>query len=97
MVRDEIWMNGIVFSQRHMVILGMLERLHPSLHQTILHDGYLPNLKVFTGKEIENISRSVQSYVCLVSTFQFQVRSNIEDNSAAPVDAQKVYRARLIR
>ena len=47
--------------------------------------------KGFTRKGIEQISRSVRTYVYLVLTSQIHARSSIVGNSAPAVDAQKVF------
>ena len=46
--------------------------------------------KGFTGKGIQEISRSVRAYVYLVLTSQVQARSSIVGNSTTALDAQKV-------
>ena len=49
----------------------------------------ITQLRGFTKKDIEKISRSVRAYVYLVLTSQVQARSSIVDNSAPAVDAQQ--------
>ena len=49
--------------------------------------------KGFTRKGIEQISKSVRTYVYLVLTSQAQTRSSIVGNSAPAVDAQKVFKS----
>ena len=49
--------------------------------------------KGFTRKGIEQISKSVRTYVYLVLTSQAQTRSSIVSNSAPAVDAQKVFKS----
>ena len=49
--------------------------------------------KGFTRKGIEQISKSVRTYVYLVLTSQVQTRSSIVGNSAPAVDAQKVFKS----
>ena len=51
--------------------------------------------KGFTRKGIGKISRPVRAYVYLVPISQVQARSSIVGNSASPVDAQQVFKARL--
>ena len=48
--------------------------------------------KGFTKKGIENISRSVTSFVSLVLTSHVQARSSIVGNSASAVDAQQAFK-----
>ena len=49
--------------------------------------------KCFIKKGIEQISRSVRTYVYIVLTSQAQARSSIVGNSAPAVDAQKVFKS----
>ena len=49
----------------------------------------ITQLRGFTEKDIEKISRSVRAYVYLVLTSQVQAGSSIVDNSAPAVDAQQ--------
>ena len=47
--------------------------------------------KGFSRKGIEQISRSVRAYICLVLTSQAQARSSTVGNSTPEVDAQNVF------
>ena len=49
--------------------------------------------KGFTKRGIEQISKSVKAYVCLVPTSQLQASLSIVSNSAPAVDAQKVFKS----
>ena len=53
----------------------------------------ITQFKTFKRELVEKVSKSVRTYVYLVSTFQASTKSCMVGNSAFPVDAQQVYKS----
>ena len=92
---NETWMYGDLFDTTDYAISDhkvKATEISPPDNLTRL---IITQSKGFTKKGIENISRSVREYVCLVLSSQVQARSSIVANSAPAVDAQKVFKSTL--
>ena len=89
---SETWMHGDWFYTTEYVIFGHEVKATETSPPDNVTRWIITQSKGFTRKGIEQISRSVMSYVYLVLTSQVQARSIIVGNSAPAVDAQKVFR-----
>ena len=90
---NETWMHGDWFYTTGYGIFGhevKTTKRSPPGNRT---QWIITQSEGFTRKAIEEISRSVRAYVCLVLTSQVQARSSIVGNSAPAVDAQQVFKS----
>ena len=87
---NETWMHGDWFYTTDYGIFSHEIKTTESYSPGNITRWITTQSKGFTGKGIQEISRSVRAYVYLVLTYQVQARSSIVGNSASALDAQKV-------